>query len=212
MKKLIIKITIAAAVLLVIIEAFHKISYLNKENARLKSNQEILLTENQMALAKNQKYKVSDSLNAARVSGLELTLKEYRRYRSEDLKLIEQLKAGKSDLQKIITSQLETINTLSTKLNDSVRVDTVTNQIDTLKCFNCKSKWADVKGCINLKNDTVNLQINSREALKIIETVTRKRFLGFLWKTNKIKSRQVNVISENPNTEIVNCEYISIKQ
>lgn len=212
MKKLIIKITIAAAVLLVIIGAFHKISYLNRENARLKSNQEILLTENQVALAKNQKYKVSDSLNAARVSELELTLKEYRRYRSEDLKLIEQLKAGKSDLQKIITSQLETINTLSTKLNDSVRVDTVTNQIDTLKCFNCKSKWADVKGCIDLKNDTVNLQINSREALKIIETVTRKRFLGFLWKTNKIKSRQINVISENPNTEIVNCEYISIKQ
>ena len=192
MKKLIIKITIAAAVLLVIIGAFHKISYLNRENARLKSNQEILLTENQVALAKNQKYKVSDSLNAARVSELELTLKEYRRYRSEDLKLIEQLKAGKSDLQKIITSQLETINTLSTKLNDSVRVDTVTNQIDTLKCFNCKSKWADVKGCIDLKNDTVNLQINSREALKIIETVTRKRFLGFLWKTNKIKESYTN--------------------
>lgn len=212
MKKLIIKIAIIAAVLLVIIGTFHKISSLKEENARLKSNQEILLTENQIIMAESQKYRVSDSLSAIRVSELEFTLKEYKHYRSEDLKLIKQLKAGKSDLQKIITSQSETINTLSAKLNDSIRVDTITNLVDTLKCFDYKSKWTDVKGCIDLKKDTVNLQINNREALKVVETVTYKRFLGFLWKTNKVKSRQVDVVSENPNTEIMNCEYISIEQ
>ena len=212
MKKLIIKIAIIAAVLLVIIGAFHKISSLKEENARFKSNQEILLTENQIIMAESQKYRVSDSLSAVRVSELEFTLKEYKRYRSDDLKLIEQLKAGKSDLQKIITSQSETINTLSAKLNDSIRVDTTTNRVDTLKCFGYKSKWTDVRGCIDLKKDTVNLQINNREALKVVETVTYKRFLGFLWKTSKVKSRQVDVVSENPNTEIMNCEYISIKQ
>lgn len=212
MKKLIIKIAIIAAVLLVIIGAFHKIQSLKEENTRLKSNQEILLTENQLIMAESQKYRVSDSLSAVRVSELEFTLKEYKRYRSEDLKLIEQLKAGKSDLQKIITSQSETISTLSAKLNDSIRVDTTTNQVDTLKCFDYKSKWTDVSGCIDLKKDTVNLQINNREALKVVETVTYKRFLGFLWKTSKVKSRQVDIVSENPNTEITNCEYISIKQ
>lgn len=212
MKKLIIKIAIIAAVLLVIIGTFHKISSLKEENARLKSNQEILLTENQIIMAESQKYRVSDSLSAIRVSELEFTLKEYKHYRSEDLKLIKQLKAGKSDLQKIITSQSETINTLSAKLNDSIRVDTTTNLVDTLKCFDYKSKWTDVKGCIDLKKDTVNLQINNREALKVVETVTHKRFLGFLWKTNKVKSRQVDIVSENPNTEIMNCEYISIEQ
>lgn len=212
MKKLIIKIAIIAAVLLVIIGTFHKISSLKEENARLKSNQEILLTENQIIMAESQKYRVSDSLSAVRVSELEFTLKEYKRYRSEDLKLIEQLKAGKSDLQKIITSQSETINTLSAKLNDSIRVDTTANLVDTLKCFDYKSKWTDVKGCIDLNKDTVNLQINNREALKVVETVTYKRFLGFLWKTSKVKSRQVDIVSENPNTEIMNCEYISIKQ
>lgn len=212
MKKLIIKIAIIAAVLLVIIGAFHKISSLKEENARLKSNQEILLTENQIIMAESQKYRVSDSLSAVRVSELEFTLKEYKRYRSDDLKLIEQLKAGKSDLQKIITSQSEIINTLSAKLNDSIRVDTTTNLVDTLKCFDYKSKWTDVRGCIDLKKDTVNLQINNREALKVVETVTYKRFLGFLWKTSKVKSRQVDIVSENPNTEIMNCEYISIKQ
>jgi hypothetical protein len=212
MKKIIIKIAIIAVAIMALVFAFSKIHGLKEENARLKSNQDILLTEKEFVMSESQKYKVSDSLNAVRVSELELTLKEYKRYRSEDLKLIEQLKAGKSDLQKIITSQYETISTLYAKLQDSIRIDTTTNQIDTLKCFDYKSKWTDVKGCVDLRRDTVELQINNRESLKVVETVTYKRFLGFLWKTNKVKSRQVDVVSENPNTEIMNCEYVSIKR
>lgn len=212
MKEIIIKISIIAVAVLLLVIAFHRISALKEENARLKSNQEILLTENQVIMAESQKYKVSDSLSAARVSQLELTLKEYKKYRSEDLELIEQLKAGKSDLQRIISSQSETINTLSAKLNDSIRIDTITNITDTLKCFNYKSKWTDINGCISLRHDSVDIQIKNRESLKIVETVSYKRFLGFLWKTNKVKSRQVDIVSENPNTEITNCEYISIKQ
>lgn len=212
MKKIIIKIAITAVNIIALVFAISKIHSLNEENARLKSNQDILLTEKEFVMSENQKYKVSDSLNAVQVSELELTLKEYKLYRSEDLKLIEQLKAGKSDLQKIVTSQYETISALSAKLQDSIRIDTATNQIDTLKCFNYKSKWIDVKGCVDVKRDTVELQINNRESLKVVETVTYKRFLGFLWKTNKVKSRQVDVVSENPNTEIMNCEYISIKR
>lgn len=212
MKEIIIKISIIAVAVLLLVIAFHRISILKEENARLKSNQEILLTENQVIMAESQKYKVSDSLSAARVSQLKFTLKEYKKYRSEDLELIEQLKAGKSDLQRIISSQSETINTLSAKLNDSIRIDTITNITDTLKCFNYKSKWTDINGCISLRHDSIDIQIKNRESLKIVETVSYKRFLGFLWKTSKVKSRQVDIVSENPNTEITNCEYISIKQ
>ena len=212
MKKIIIKIAIVAVAIIALVFAFNKIHSLKEENTRLKSNQEILLTENQVIMTESQKYKVSDSLSAARVSQLELTLKEYKKYRSEDLKLIEQLKAGKSDLQRIISSQSETINTLSAKLNDSIRINTITNITDTLKCFNYKSKWTDINGCISLKHDSIDIQIKNRESLKIVETVSYKRFLGFLWKTSKVKSRQVDIVSENPNTEITNCEYISIKR
>lgn len=212
MKNIIIKIVLIAVAIIALVFAFSKIHSLKEENARLKSNQDILLTEKEFVMSESQKYKVSDSLNAVRVSELELTLKEYKRYRSEDIKLVEQLKAGKSDLQKIIASQYETINTLSTKLQDSIKIDTVTNQIDILKCFDYRSKWTDVNGCVDLRRDTVKLQINNRESLKVVETVTYKRFLGFLWKTSKVKSRQVDVVSENPSTEIINCEYISIKR
>ena len=212
MKGLIIKLIAIAFALAAVLSAFHKIDRLKKENTRLKNNQEILLSENQIIMAESQKYKVSDSLNAIRVSALEFTLSEYKRYRNQDLKLIEQLKSRKSDLETVITSQLKTINTLSAKLNDSIRIDTLTNRINALKYFSYKSEWVDVKGCIDLNQDTINLQIKNKEALKVIETVTHRRFLGFLWKTNRIESRQVDVVSKNPNTEITRCEYISIRQ
>lgn len=212
MKKIIIKIAIIAVAILAFVLAFHKIHKLKEENTRLLSNQEILLTQKQTTMAESQAYKVSDSLNAAKVSELQFTLKEYKKYRAQDLQLIEQLKVKKSDLQKVIDSQMETINSLSAKLNDSIRIDTITNIADTLKCFDYKSKWADVSGCIDLKHDNINLQIKNRESLKIVETVVYKRFLGFLWKTNKVKDRQVDVVSENPNTTITNLDYVSIKR
>lgn len=212
MKKIIIKIAIIAVAILALVLAFHKIHKLKEENARLLSNQEILLTQKQTIMAESQAYRVSDSLNAAKVSELQFTLKEYKKYRAQDLQLIEQLKVKKSDLQKVIDSQTETINSLSAKLNDSIRIDTVTNIADTLKCFDYKSKWTDVSGCIDLKRDSINLQIKNRESLKIVETVVYKRFLGFLWKTNKVKDRQVDIVSENPNTTITNLDYVSIKR
>lgn len=212
MKKIIIKIAIIAVAILAFVSAFHKIHKLKEENTRLLSNQEILLTQKQTIMAESQAYRVSDSLNAAKVSELQFTFKEYKKYRAQNLQLIEQLKVKKSDLQKVIDSQTETINSLSAKLNDSIRIDTVINIADTLKCFDYKSKWTDVSGCIDLKHDGINLQIKNRESLKIVETVVYKRFLGFLWKTNKVKDRQVDVVSENPNTTIINLDYVSIKR
>lgn len=199
-----------AVAILALVLAFNKIQKLKEENNRLLSNQEILLTQKQTTMAKSQAYKVSDSLNAAKVSELQFTLNEYKKYRAQDLQLIEQLKVKKSDLQKVISPQIETINNLSAKLIDTIRIDTTINVVDTLKCFNYKSKWVDVSGCVDLKRDSVDLQIKNRESLKIVETVVYKRFLGFLWKTNKVKDRQVDVVSENPHTIITNLDYISI--
>lgn len=212
MKKITIEIAVIAIIALAQILAFHKIHNLKEENARLISNQEILHSQKQFMAAESQKYKVSDSLNAMKISELQFTLEEYKKYRADDLQLIKQLNIKKSDLQKVISSQVETINNLSAKLNNYVKTDTASNIIDTLKYFSYSSKWTDALGYIDLKRDSISMQIKNRESLKFIETTTYKRFLGFLWKTSKIKNRQVSVISENPNTEIVNLDCINIKR
>ena len=219
MKTLLNYLAIGIILLTIVLGSFFKIKALKADNTRLKSNQELLMSQKNGLLKEEQKYKVADSLNAIKVSQLELTLKEYKQYYAEDQALISQLKSKRETLQKVVTSQLETINTLSTNLTDSVRIDTVTLQADTvifqadtLKCFDYKSKWTDIKGCVDLKTDSLALQIKNRESLVIAETVTYKRFLGFLWKTKKIKSRQISIVSLNPNTQIINCEYTQIKE
>lgn len=210
MKNIITKIIIAIIAIGAISFALNRIQSLKEENERLRSNQDILLTEKESVMAQSQLYKVSDSLNAAKVTELQLSLSEYKKYRKEDLSLIEQLQIKKSDLQKVVSSQHETIYALRTQLKDSIRTDTITGVLDTLKCFNYNSKWIDVSGC--LSTDTVELQIANRESLKIVETVKYKRFLGFLWKTNKIKSRHIDVVSKNPYTKITSVEAISIER
>ena len=47
-----------------------------------------------------------------------------------------------------------------------------------------------------------------RDSLLVVETVQRKRFLGFLWKTKRVKSREIDVVSKNPYTDIVGVESI----
>lgn len=206
-----IPIAVCIIMTTIMVFAIYRVKSLKKENDRLLHNQEVLLTQNETIIAESQMYKVSDSLNAAKVSELQFTLKEYKRYRAKDLQIIERLKTKKSDLQKVINSQTQTINNLRAQLSDSIVIDTIANIADTLKCFNYKSKWTDVSGCIN-NNDSIDIQIKNRESIKIVETVKYKRFLGFLWKTNKVKDRRIDVVSENPNTSITNIDYVNIKQ
>jgi hypothetical protein len=141
-----------------------------------------------------------------------LTISEYERYRQKDAALIAQLTSKNSNLEKVISSQTATINELSLKLVDSVVFDTITRITDTLKCFTYKSEWADVTGCLSLAKDSIDIQLQNRESIKVIETIRYKRFLNFLWKTNKVESKQIDVISENPNTIIIKSEAISIIQ
>lgn len=190
--------------------SFCRIRDLKSENIRLNTNQSQLLSQSAQIIDENNNYKVADSLNAIRTNELLLTISEYERYRQLDAELIAQLTSRNSNLEKVISSQTATINELSLKLVDSIVFDTITHIADTLKCFTYKSKWTDVTGCLNLNKDSVDIQLQNRESIKVIETIKYKRFLNFLWKTNRIESKQIDVISENPNTIIIKSEAISI--
>ena len=190
--------------------SFYRIRDLKSENIRLSTNQTQLLSQSAQIIEENNNYKVADSLNGLRTNELLLTISEYERYRQKDAALIAQLASKNSNLEKVVSSQIATINELSLKLVDSIVFDTVTYVVDTLKCFTYNSKWTDVTGCLSLTKDSIDIQLQNRESIKVIETIKYKRFLNFLWKTNKVESKQIDVISENPNTVIIKTEAISI--
>lgn len=160
-----------------------KIEKLTDERNRYRGNTETLLQD-------VETYKTKDSLNAAKVGVLELKLSEFEKYRASDAELIKTLQAKNRDLERVTTTQMETINELRATVRDSVVYlpgDTVTT---VLRCIEYSDKWVDFDGCI--KNNTFSGKIITRDSLLITETVQYKRFLNFLWKTKRIKT--VNLI------------------
>ena len=201
------KYLILAAIILAVAAALwvqqSRIKRLTDERDKYRSNTETLLQD-------VRTYQTKDSLNAAKVGNLELKLSEYKKYRADDAALIKSLQIKNRDLQRVTTAQMKTINELRANVRDSIVYlpgDTVTT---VLRCIEYSDKWVDFDGCI--KNNTFSGKIITRDSLLITETVQYKRWLGFLWKTKKIKNREIDVISRNPHTKIMGVEYIEIEK
>ena len=174
---------------------------LQEENKRLTNNQTVLLDS-------MQTYKVADSLNVAKINVRELSLSYYKKYREEDAALIKKLKADK--LSAATSINTTTTTDIKTSVKDSTIYKDRFVPIDTVKQINYDSKWTSVHGY--LANDTINLNIVNREELLIAESFVKKRFIGIklpIWLFG-YKTKSVDVVSKNPNTEIKNLEYIQI--
>lgn len=180
-----------------------RISVHKKNLDRIKENMEVLLESNNDLILKARHYQIQDSLNVAQIKSLELTAKEFKTYREEDAKLIESLKIRNKDLEALVNTKLETRDTILVAVHDT---------IPGVATFNYTSTWTDLSGTIDMIKDTIQINIANREDLEIIESVTRKRFLGFLWYCKKLESRKVDVVSHNPNTTIKNVSYTKIVQ
>ena len=199
------KIEIGVAVLLAAILLFcagqqRRIKQLAAERDRYRTNTETLLSD-------VQTYRVRDSLNAARVQSLELTVKEYERFRADDAALIKQLKQRNRDLAAVNKTQSQTIIDLRAVPKDTVVL--VRDSIITpAVAVHCGDAWFDFDGILTADQFTGTL--SNRDSLLLAETVKYKRFLGFLWKTHKVKDRQIDCVSKNPHTEILGLEYVVI--
>jgi hypothetical protein len=170
---------------------------------RIKENMEVLLKSNNDLILKTRNYQIQDSLNVAQIKSLELTIKEFKAYREKDAKLIKNLKIRNKDLEALVNTKLETRDTILVAVHDTV---------SGIATFNYTSTWTDLSGTIDMIKDTMQVSITNREDLEIIESITRKRFLGFLWYCKKLESRKVDVVSHNPNTTIKNVSYTKIVQ
>lgn len=206
MKKYLIIAAIALAVSAVVTIWVQRsrINTLTGERDKYRTNTETLLQE-------VSRYQTKDSLNAAKVGVLELKLSEFEKYRASDAELIKTLQTKNRDLERVTTTQMETINELRATVRDSVVYlpgDTVTT---VLRCIDVVEPYFELHGCTTPAGVFTGTHIN-RDSLLIVETVQYKRFWGFLWKTKKIKNREIDVVSKNPATKILGVEFVTIEK
>lgn len=206
MKKYLIiaAIALAVAAVVTIWVQRSRINQLTGERDKYRTNTETLLQD-------VSRYQTKDSLNAAKVGVLELKLSEFEKYRASDAELIKTLQTKNLELEAVTTAQMETI----TKLRGTVRDSIVYLPGDTttivLKCVDISDPWFSLKGCTTPDGEFTGTFVN-RDSILVAATVQYKRFLGFLWKTKKIKNREIDVISRNPHTKIMGVEYIEIEK
>lgn len=200
--KYIVLIATVVVVLLAFFWSGRTIASLRNECEVYRRNTENLLTDAKF-------YRTKDSLSAARIETLELTAKEYERLRAQDAILIKSLKQKNRDLSAVNKTQFETIIGLTSIPKDTVLILRDSAVTKAYK-VHCGDSWYDFDGIFTPEFFSGTLQ--NRDSLIVAETIVYKRFLGFLWKTKKIQSRQVDVLSKNPHTEIKGVEHILISQ
>ena len=188
-------VIIAAAI--TVVWADRTINRLSAERDKYRNNTETLLSD-------VETYQVRDSLNAARVQSLELTVKEFERFRAADAALIKQLESRNRDLAAVSKTQSETIIDLISAPKDTVIIrDSV--QLPAT-AFHCGDAWFDFNGV--LADGEFSGTLSSRDSLLLVESVRYKRFL--FWKTHRIKDRHFDCVSRNPHTTILGLEHIII--
>lgn len=200
MKKYLILAAVAIVAALAVIWADRKIEQLTAERDRYAGNTAALLSD-------IERYRVRDSLNAARVQSLELTVKEYERFRADDAALIKQLKQRNRDLAAVNKTQSQTIIDLRAVPRDTVVL--VRDSIITpAVAVHCGDAWYNFDGI--LTKDEFTGKMEHRDSLLLVESVRYKRFLW--WKTKRIKDRQLDCISKSPHNSIIGLEHVVIEK
>ena len=197
-------VLLAIAAACTILRQHELINKIREEREVYKNNTEALMKD-------VASYKVSDSLNAAKVSALKLTLEEYKKYRPWNVSVIKTLKVKHRDLESATTASMVTAGKITGIIKDSMYIPPDCTEVKTTRCIDVSDNWFSLKGCENEKGQFEG-EYTSKDSLIIVSTVQYKRFLNFLWKTNKVKNREVDIVSKNPHTKITGFEYIEMEK
>ena len=197
--------------LLVLILIFAVTVFQRRMILRLRSDRDAYRTTSEALIRDVERYRTAKGLSAVKSQQMQLTLREFERYRQEDARTIESLRLRLRDVEAVGHTRLETIYTLTTALRDSLVVDSSGLRVDTVRCLSYRDEWLSFDGCFDsLWN--FRGSITGREDLLYVETVIYRRFLGFLWRTRRVERREQDIVSRNPHTTILDTEFITIRR
>ena len=167
------------------------------ERQRFEGNQSVLMDS-------VRHYKVRDSLNAASVEALNLTISEYKRYRAEDAALIRDM--GIKLKRALSAAKVETFTDVEiyAPVQDSIiQPDNPELAPDTVQTFHWRDPWVSVAGTI--RKDSVSCSVHSQDSLAIVAHRVPRKFLFIRWGTKAVR---LEVVSRNPHTTIKAAEFV----
>lgn len=199
---------IAAGILIILITIIIALSARLK---KVKADRDVQRKNVETLFTSVESYKVQDSLQAATIGDLQLTLKQYKQFRAEDAQLISCLKLDNKRLQGVVTTQTESyyqhtailrdsVKMLITKIPDSIKVPII------VKTANFADAWHSLN--IVIDGDSLNYRLRTKESLIITNHVVPKKFLWFKFGCKEVRT---DVVSKNPYVENISLESITIK-
>jgi len=184
------------------------VSIQQKRISTIKEERDIQLHNKDVLLGEaNYRYTVLDSLSAISARELILTQRDFEQYRSEVSAIISELEVDRKKLQNVTTMQAQTIYELQ-NLPARVEVDTVYMVGSDVRVVESFSRWLDLAVRM-YADDTADVSIQHREELIYTEWIKRRCFLGIKF---GVKERRQEIVSLNPNTEIISSEFITIRE
>ena len=168
-----------------------------RERIRTENNQEALFKEVEF-------YKTKNNENAAKVSALTLTNKEYKQYYTDLSEENKSLGIRIKRLESATQVATQTIIPIKAKVKDSIIVK---NNISIpLKCISMKEPYFEITGCFS---DYFEGEITIPDTLNhYAHRVPKFRLIGINFGTKGIN---LDVVSKNPYTKITYAKYIELK-
>lgn len=189
-----------AALAILLFALCHYRDQWQKERAgriRLAANQAVLLSD-------LQTYRISDSLNAARVDALTMTVEEFRKNFKEQTALIKEMGIKLNRLESSAITGTETSYYITAPVRDSLVFVPVP---DTLKTIRYSDNWLTIDGYIRGREFIG--KIESRDTIVQVVHRVPRRFLFFRYGTKGIRQE---VVSKNPHTTINYSRYIKLQR
>lgn len=198
----IITATVIIALVAIVVALSLRLRDVISERDLQRNNVDILMTN-----ADN--YRVNDSLRAATIGDLQLTLSQYKQYRKDDAEIISNLRLDNKRLQAVISTQTESYYQHTVILRDSIKLLESELNADTviIKTAHYSDKWHRLS--IVIDGDSVNYNLTTNERLLITNHIVPKKFLWFKFGCKDIRT---DVVSKNPYVTRLDIESVKINR
>ena len=155
------------------------------ERQRLEQNQRVLLSDISTYKAKNGEL-------ITRTEALQQTERELKKYNSQLLSELKNLRVRPKDLQSHISVTTETNIEQTVPIRDTILLPNL-----SAKHFEYRDKYTTIRGVIT---DSVKLTYHSTDSIQIFQHIQKHKFLFIRW---GVKAEWWDIKNSNPHTTIM---------